>query len=461
MKKPGIRDLVEAERSIDNDSLRKEKISSVPSSPISPPRNLSSSVQMKLEHKTSRTVYPVHIRKTSLSGSPQTDKDPSSPFTPASPVPAASKSEIQKISSARLTERSEAQVPMMSRPSSAPLVPGPRPTAPSASVVQTAPLLARSVSAAGRLGPDPLPATHRRAPQSYRNVIMGNPMASTAASLTHSSSSSSGVNPSPGYSQPSSLVSSVFLSQSSDRLDKSSGQSGVHFSLIARDVLQNGSQWIESSQRESNRMPLDQPSRLDDAQNHDLYRPAHSRSMGNMSTEFPACASGRHNQGLIVDEFPHLDIINDLLDEEHVTGKAAKASSAFHSLNDGPQLLNRQFTFPGDLGTNDDLGSSTSSCRFERSRSYQDARFQQGYSSSGGRHFDMQPDYLPQTASTLSSYGNGKVDGLTPNQWQVAGSDLSYLGMRNTENSYSYYQDYPNMACGVNGYTVFRPSNGP
>ncbi|XP_047180057.1 TNF receptor-associated factor homolog 1b-like isoform X2 [Vigna umbellata] len=460
VKKPGIRDLVEAERSVDNDSLRKEKISSVPSSLISPPRNLSSSGQTKLEHKTSPTVYPVHIRKTSLSGSPQTDKDPSSPFTPASPVPAASKTEIQKTSSARLTERSEAQVPMMSRPSSAPLVPGPRPTAPSASMVQTAPLLARSVSAAGRLGPDPLPATHRRAPQSYRNVIIGNPVASTAASLTHSSSSSSAVNPSPGYSQPSSLVSSVFLPQSSDRLDKSSGQSGVHFSLIARDVLQNGSQWIERSQRESNRMPLDQPSRLDDARNHDLYRPAHSRSMGNMSTEFPACGSGRHNQGLIVDEFPHLDIINDLLDDEYVIGKSAKSSSAFQSLNNGPQLLNRQSTFPGDLSANDDLGSSTSSCRFERSRSYHhDHRLQGGYGLSGG-HYDSVRDYIPPMNNVHCV--NGQVDGLIPNQWQVGGSDLLYLGMRNTENgNYAYYPDYSNMTCGVNGYTVFRPSSGP
>ncbi|KAK8467647.1 hypothetical protein PHAVU_007G129700 [Phaseolus vulgaris] len=454
VKKRGVRDLVEAERSVDNDSLQKEKISAVASSAISPPRNLSSSIQMKLEHKTSITVYPVHVRKTSLSGSQQTDKDPSSPFTSAISVPAVSKTEIQKTSTARLVERSEAQVPIMSRPSSAPLVPGPRPTAPVASMVQTAPLLARSVSATARLGPDPLPATHRHAPQSYRNVIMGSPVASTAA--THSSSSSSGVNPLPGYSQPSSSVSSVLLSQSSHRLDKSAGQSGVHFSMIARDALQNGPQWIESSQRESSRMFFDKPSRLDDAQNHDLCRPVHSRSTGNMSTEFPVCASGRQSQGLMVDEFPHLDIINDLLDEEHGIGKSAKSSSAFQSLNNGPQLLNRQFTFPGDLAANDDLGSSTSSCRFERSRSYHhDHRFHGGYRLSGG-DYDSLRDYNPPMSSVHCV--NGQVDGLIPNQWQVAGSDLLYLDMRNTENdNYAYFPDYSNMTCGVNGYTVFRP----
>ncbi|KHN30733.1 MATH domain-containing protein [Glycine soja] len=461
LNKLGIKDLVETKRPVDNESLQKEKISTVPSSPISPPRNLSS-VQMKLEHKTSATVDPVHVRKTSSSGSQQTDKDPSSPFTSASPVPAVSKTEIQKPSTARLSERSVAQVPMMSRPSSAPLVPGPRPTAPVVvSMVQTAPLLARSVSATGRLGPDPSPATHSHVPQSYRNAMMGNPVASTAASLAHSSSSSSGVIPSPGYSQPSSFVSSMFLSRSSDRLDTSAGQSGVPFTMITQDVLQNGPQWIESSQRESSRsMHYDQPSGLNDVQNHDLYRPVHSRSMGNMSTEFPACTSGRQNQGYLVDEFPHIDIINDLLDDEQGIGKTAKASSAFQSLNNGPQLLNRQFTFPGDLGADDDLGSSTSSCRFERSQSYHhDHRFQGGYDLSGG-HYDSLRDYIQPMSSVPGV--NGQVDGLIRNQWQVAGSDVLYLGMRNTENgSYAYYPDYSNMACGVNGYTVFRPSSGP
>ncbi|KAK7344000.1 hypothetical protein VNO77_13184 [Canavalia gladiata] len=450
--RPDIIDHAEIERPVDNDSLEKEKIA-VPLSPISPPRNLLSFVQMKLEPKSSAAVDPDHLRKTSSSGSQQTDKDPSSPFS-ASRVSAGSKTEIQKTSTARLADRSVSQVPIMSRPSSAPLVPVPRPTAPVVSMVQTAPLLARSASAAGRLGPDPSPATHSYVPQSYRNAIMGNPVVSTAPSLAHSSSSSSGVHPSPGYSQPSLVSSPIFLSQISDRMDNSAAQSGLPFSMMTLDVLQNG------PQRESSRsMHYDHPSGLNDVQNHDLYRPVHSRSMGNMSTEFPACTSGRQNQGL-VDEFPHLDIINDLLDDEHSIGKTAKASSAFQFLNNGPHLLNRQFTFPGDLGENDDLGSSTSSCRFERSRSYHhDHGFQGGYSSSSG-HFDSLRDYIPPMSNV--PYVNGQVDGLIPNQWQLPGSDLLYLGMRNTENdNYAYYPDYSNMACGVNGYTVFRPSNGP
>ncbi|KAL2325898.1 hypothetical protein Fmac_024956 [Flemingia macrophylla] len=457
-KKQNIKDQVNIERTVDNESPQKEKKSAVPSSSGSPKRHLP--VQMKLENQTRVTGdHPCHVRKTSFGVSQSTDKEAFSSLTSVSQVTVGPKAEIRRTSPPRLTERSMTQVALMSRPSSAPLVPGgPRPTASVVSMVQAAPLLARSVSATGRLGPDPSPATHSYVPQSYRNAMMGNPVASTAASVPHSSSSS-GVNPSPGYSQPPLVSSPLFLSQSSDKMNSNASQSGVPFGMITRDVLQNGPNWIESSQREASRsFQYEPPSQLNDVQNLDLYKPMESRSLGNIPGEFPACTSRRQNQGGLVDEFPHLDIINDLLDEEHGIGKAARANSVAQSLNDGPQLLNRQFTFPGDLGTDDDLGSSTSSCRFERSRSYHDTGFQQGYSSSG-RHFDSLQDYFPQ-ANTLS-YGNGKVDVLIPNQWQVAGSDLSYLGMRNTENSYSYYHDYSNMACGVNGYSVFRPSNGP
>ncbi|RDY07411.1 hypothetical protein CR513_08484, partial [Mucuna pruriens] len=95
LKKPSIKDIVEIERPVDNDNLQKEKISGVSSSPISPPRNLSSSTQMMLEHNTNATVDPVHVTKTSSSGSQQIDKDPPSPFTSASPVRAVSKTKIQ------------------------------------------------------------------------------------------------------------------------------------------------------------------------------------------------------------------------------------------------------------------------------------------------------------------------------------------------------------------------------
>ncbi|KAF7837520.1 TNF receptor-associated factor-like protein 1b-like isoform X1 [Senna tora] len=449
-KKPSIKDRV------DIDSLQKEKTSAVPSSPNSPPGNLPPSVQMKLEHRTNATLEHVYARKTSSSGSQQIDKDASTTLTSTSHTAVVPKTEMAKTATLRVSERSH--VPAMSRPSSAPLVPGPRQAAPAVSMVQTSPLLARSVSAIGRLGPDSSPATHSYVPQSYRNAIMGNSVASTAASLPHSNTSTSGVNSSTGFSQSPSMVSqSIFLPQGSDRMDSNAGQSSVPFGMISQDVLQNRPQWIESAVREGTRsLQYDSPSPHNDVQNLDLYKSVHSRSLGNMATEFSACTSGRNGQGLLADEFPHLDIINDLLDDEYSIGNVGRESSVFGSQSNGPQLPSRHFRYPADLGASDDLGSSTSCCRFERSRSYQDHGFRGGYNSSSVR------DYIPQ-GSTLG-YINGQVDGMIGNQWPVGGSDLSYgmNGMRSSENDgYPYYPDYSTMACGINGYTVFRPSNGP
>ncbi|CAI8597371.1 unnamed protein product [Vicia faba] len=99
------------ERETDNECLQK----AVSSPPLSSLRNLSA--QMNLENKTSATLDPFHVTKTALSGSQQTDKDTSSPLPSALQATTASKTEIQKTSIARLTERFVARVPTISRPS--------------------------------------------------------------------------------------------------------------------------------------------------------------------------------------------------------------------------------------------------------------------------------------------------------------------------------------------------------
>ena len=437
---------------VDVERPPKDKMSAVPSSPRSPPKNPASTVRLKMDNHSNAVVDSVTLGKTFSGSTQQTDKP--APMVTSSQT-SRSKPEIQKAASPKPTEKAVAQqVPMMSRPSSAPLVPGPRPAAPVVSMVQTAPLLARSVSAAGRLGPESSQVTHSYVTQSYRNAIVGNPVASSTGGFTQINSQSSGVNQSSAFSQSATFASApMFFPQSSERVDPTSVKSGIPYGMVMRDDLQNGPHWMETSQREASRnMHYDPSSLMNDVQNLNLYKPLHSGSREQLSTQFPACTSGRQTQGVLAD-FPHLDIINDLLDDEHGVGKAASGSPFFQSLSNGPQLLNRQFTFPGDVG------SSSSSCRFERTYSMHDDGFQQGYHSPGSQ-CDSMRDFVPQ-ASALP-YVNGQVDGLIPNQWQVAGSDLSLLGMRSMEgDGYSYYNpDYSNLACGVNGYTVFRPSNG-
>ncbi|KAJ8764596.1 hypothetical protein K2173_006468 [Erythroxylum novogranatense] len=425
-KKLSTNYLVDVERS------SKEKTAAVLPSPRSSPR--SPPTQLKSEDKSLGIVDSAQSKKGGSNCPQQGDKAAAS------------------ITSPRLCEKTiPQQVPVMSRPSSAPLVPAPRPTAPTASMVQTTPLLARSVSATGRLGPDPSQATQSYVPQSYRNAIIGNAVGASSANFPHTILSSSGVNLSSVPTQSSTIVSPrIFLPQSSERVELNSVQSGFPFGMVARDILQNGPHWVENSQRDTSRSLHCDPSILGNGiKNLELYPPVSSGSRELFSTELPACTSGRQTQGMVTDEFPHLDIINELLDDEHANGKGVAANRGLQSLNDGQHILHRH------MGT-----SPSSSCRFERTRSYHEGGFQHCYSSSGP-HFDAGREYVPQ-ASPLT-YANGQMDGLIQSQWQLAGSDLSVIGVRNLEGDGSPYYgpEFSNLACGVNGYnTVFRPSNG-
>lgn len=324
----------------------------------------------------------------------------------------AEKPVIHQVSAKPLTNPLTKSVPPppMSRPLSAPLVEGSRPnatsTAPVISKVQATPFLSRSASAAGYLGPDPSPMTQSYGPPSYRNAMMGSPVPATSSAFSQTHSHS--------YAQP------VFLSQTPERMDSNNSMGpSFSFGMMNHDaVLQNGSQWMESPQRDN----------------------SSSRSLA---------------QGMLADEFPHLDIINDLLDDEYAMpiGSAVGLGPSFHN---GPRHLSHQFTYPGDIGSSLDQSPSTSSCRFDRTRSFHE-EFQHSY----GGGFDFSRDMIPPQPN-LQPYVNGQIDGLVQNQWQIGGSDLSY-GLRNMDgDGYPYHMppDYSNLTMGVNGYTVYRPSNG-
>ncbi|KAL8238551.1 hypothetical protein R6Q59_015118 [Mikania micrantha] len=295
----------------------------------------------------------------------------------------AKKHVAHQVMAQSLTSSPAKSVPPMSRPLSAPLVEGSRPiamsTTPVISMSQTTPFLSRSVSAGGYLGPDPSPVGQSYGPPSYRNAMMGGPVSASSSSFSQTHCHS--------YSQP------VFPPQTPERID-STGSIRPSFTLglTNHDVLQNGRQWLE---------------------------PGSGRSQP---------------QGMLSYEFPHLDIINDLLDDEYVMPIASTLGPLFHN---GPHHLSHQFTFPGD-----------------RSRSFLE-EFQHGY----GGGFDFSGDLI-QPQPNLQPYVNGQIDGLVPNQWQIGGSDLSF-GLRNMDgDGYSCHllPDYSGLTMGVNGYTVYRPN---
>lgn len=436
--------------------ILRDASTAVPSSLQNHQDHMPPTVEQKSSNQSVAAVDSIPIKVSSSTSGHQMEK--TVPVVTSSHVVSAVKAEAQKSTIPKPTEKASAQqAPMMSRPSSAPLIPGPRATAPVVNVVHTSPLLARSVSAAGRLGPDPAPATHSYAPQSYRNAIMGNHVAPSTAGYVHLSTSTSGASPSTAFSLASAMVSSpMYVPHNSERLDPNAVRSSYPFSMVTRDVLPNSPQWVEGSQREAVRSMHYNSPLLNDVQ--DLYKkPIRGSTPDVLSAEFPACTSGRQLQGF-AEEFPHLDIINDLLDDENIVGISARDNSMFQSLGNGPTLLNRQFSLPGDMGgMAGDVGSSTSSCRFERTRSYHDGGFHRGYTSSIS-HYEPTMDFIPP--SSQQQHLNGQIDGLVPN-WRAT-SDLSLLGTRTLDfDGYQYLNaEYSNMAHGMNGYNVFRPSDG-
>ncbi|XP_010262249.1 PREDICTED: MATH domain-containing protein At5g43560-like [Nelumbo nucifera] len=457
-RKLSVKDQVDVETRI------KQRTTESSSYPSSPTTNRPSNVMAKPLAESTALAEPIPVRETTSNSLLQAEKGVSL-TTPQPQVSAVSKSDSQKpVSPSRSTlasmEKPVARQLSVSRPSSAPLIPGHRPTAPVVSMVNTAPLLSRSVSAAGRLGSDPLPTSQSYAPQSYRNAIMGRTVAAGVVGFAPRHSSGPAVNAAPVFSQPPASVSSPILSsQGSTRTDQGFVKSGFSFGNVTPEILQSRPQWMEECSQRDTRNVIRDPSLLNGTQNLYSRGTSSSGSRTYFVDDLTAGLPARQPQGVSADEFPHLDIINYLLDEEHNIGKAAKASSVFQGPSNGHHhLLNRQLTFPGNMGVSADMGPSVNCCRLDRPTSYHDDGMQRIYSSSG--HFDGMRDVVPQVG--LSVYANSGINGLAQNRWPVDGADLSLLSMRNGESDGYPFQlpEYSNMASGINGYAVFRPSNG-
>ncbi|KAK6786859.1 hypothetical protein RDI58_015384 [Solanum bulbocastanum] len=449
---------------------------SVQSPSRSPQKSTVSAVQSKENLKISVTSDPILV-KSSFSDSPKlTDKSgpvvvsaETSVMLKADPHKAVEvkplkkpllqpatisteKSLYKQVTTSATAERSiSRQVPAQSRPLSAPLVTDPRPASPVASMVQATQLLPRSVSAAGRLGPDPSPATHSYVPQSYRNAIMGGLVSGSPVGFSQPHSPSSAVNSPHPYSQSPSLTSGLMLSpECPERTEHRSAGPSFSYGMANEDTSWNGQKWESSA---SYCRSVSHPFVLNDIQESDMLKPVNSRTHDHLPSELPACTSGCQSQSVLADEFPHLDIINDLLNDENGIGRASEPNSGWQRYSNH---LNRQFSYPGDISMATDLGPSTRSCRFERTRSYHD-ELQHYY--SGGLYNSIR-NMIPQPNP---QFVNGQIDQLVHDQWQLMHSDPSFLGMRNghTDTGYLYHTpDYSNMACGVNRYRVFRPSNG-
>ncbi|XP_073277089.1 TNF receptor-associated factor homolog 1a-like isoform X2 [Primulina huaijiensis] len=437
---------------------------------VSPPRSPSISTPSittsKLESKLRVTTNPVVAKKRSSESENQVHR--TSSISNSDESATTSQSDAQKILTPKHAENpsgnqvsvvsekahmqharvaadkpSMPQVPVMSRPLSAPIVPAPRPAVSMVSVVQTTSTLARLVNATGRLGPEAAASpTQSYIPQFYRNAIISSQVTGNSSAYWQNHSASSATN------------APLFLSHSSDIMDSNSIRPRFPFGTVNHhDRLQNGPPWMENPQVDNSRnLTGDHAPLLNGMPHYDLYGPAPRRSQDHLS-ELPASTSGRQNH-VSLDEFPHIDIINELLDDEHGIGMG------YQSFKRGPHSINRQFSFPSyHHGMSSSQLLSSGLCRLERTRSYLDDGFQHVYGSITGNPYDPIQDIRLHTGPR--PYLNGHIDGLTRNQWQISG-DMPCSTISNGEiDGYPHHiLDFPNHAVGINGYSVFRPSNG-
>ncbi|CAD5311704.1 unnamed protein product [Arabidopsis thaliana] len=374
----------------------KEKSTAVHSSPRNVAKNPSPLTQTKPEKKSISTADGIPNRKVLATGPPS-----SSQVVLPSDIQSQTvglRADMQKLSAPK-----QPPATTISRPSSAPIIPAMRPSPITvSSSVQTTTSLPRSVSSAGRLGPDPsLHNQQTYTPQSYKNAIVGNSLGSSSSSFNHHPSSHGVV--------PTTLPSSSY-SQS----PTSSYQSSFPYS-------QDGLLWTGRS-----------PSSVNMGMNNNTYSPAvtSNRSLNHMDVQI----AQQQAQSMMTDEFPHLDIINDLLEDEQCSNMVYNGSI----FNPQPQVFNGQYSsYHGEL-------------------------------LSGGRTRSFGEEGLHYMAR--GPYG---TDGMMPRQWQMTNMDLSLPAMRSngmedgTSSAANYHHSYfgldasnPSFTSGINGYTEFRPSNG-
>ncbi|XP_020095243.1 MATH domain-containing protein At5g43560-like isoform X2 [Ananas comosus] len=333
------------------------------------------------------------------------------------------KTETQKpTTSSKNTTTISSATATKSRPLSAPLIPAPRPYIPTVSMVQAAPQLSRSRSAAGRLGNnDPSPSAPSYFPQSYRNAIMGN-MATTG---TTSPAMSQGVAYSHSSTSVSSASTSVLQSQISSRSDQSSLRPGFTFGSVRPDALNNQNCWIDNEKFGLNI--------LSDMEGLSIYGESQHKRLPPQN--FPN----------YTDEFPHLDIINDLLDEEQSNGR-------LHHDYNHQQSFSRQYSLP-----------ASSSGQFDQAEQCYESISRAFDSCTGGLVHGLREGHF--SPLDLSMYPDGQIDGVMQNQWLYGpGADLSMLNLgAGDANGYPYQQlgEYSNLTTGVEGYSIYRPAGGP
>ncbi|XP_074587115.1 TNF receptor-associated factor homolog 1a-like isoform X2 [Curcuma longa] len=361
------------------------------------------------------------------------------PITSRSTTTSSIHSEAQK-NNVSGRNNSSLQGNATSRPSSAPLIPALRPTASITTTLQAVPLLSRSVSSAGRLGTASPASASSNVPQSYKNAIIGKlANASSSQSVACSQSSSEFAS------------SASTLPQTSSRNEHMPSQSGLTFGCLNPEVVtslhpyrDNHYEFATSTSSSSTTYNSQSfGSLVGNMEKLNLY--------GNPNMQYPDAIGSRvcpQPQDTVVEEFPHLDIINDLLNEDENIGQTNMSSS---------HIFSRHYSLPVNY-SNGETRLLVSSSQFGQSENHYGEGFQRGYDGASSKLLHrIRDEHFRQTDH--SSYTNSMFDRSMQEQLPYRNTDPLMFNLTNGDaNEYVHQLPYY-MARGGNGF-LYRP-NGP
>ncbi|XP_047072879.1 TNF receptor-associated factor homolog 1a-like [Lolium rigidum] len=398
------------------------------------------------------------------SPAPQIDKVVSLNAVPRQ-WPPLSNSEPRKVSvPKKIVVTSVPRTPAASRSLIAPLFQAPRATLSSTPAVQVPPLQSRSFTVSRRASNEPSPPVPSYVPQTYRNAIIGNGGLDTTLS-SHDKVTSLGQ--SNTLSEPLSAYASAtsVMLPPVGRNGQLPGNQGFMSGHGKLDTLDNWHPWKGDSDANKHMWRNDTPYQQlnGDAHIHpwndNLYQQASNRETEEQGRfggiqhrqfqrEIPTNFVSHQLQGLVGEEFPHLDIINDLLEEEQ--SKVSMAEPPIHEY----RTFGLPFSPSGNL-VEADIASLSNSGRLNLTDHYYEG-YPGAYDMPNAIHRPREGHF-----STSNAYSNGMVDSISSKPWLYSYPNPVVNPGINSNGYTQQMGDYTNYASGrVHEEYLYRRADG-
>ncbi|CAM0883395.1 unnamed protein product [Alopecurus aequalis] len=399
------------------------------------------------------------------SSAPQVDKVVPLNTVPRQ-LPPVSNLEARKITvQKKIVVTCVPRTPAASRPSSAPLFQAPRSTLPPTTAVQVPTLQSRSFTVSRGATNQPSPPVTSYVPQTYRNAIIGNGSLDTNLSSLDKATSLGQSNALPHPLSAYASTTSVMLPPvgRNGQLPGNQGFMSGHGKL---GTLDNWHPWKGDSDGNKHMWRDDTPYQQTNVDaricpwNDNSYQQANNSGTEEQGgfggiqhrqfqREMPANFVSHQLQGSVGEEFPHLDIINDLLEEEQ--SNVSMAEPPLHEY----QAFGLPFSPRGNLAEAD-IASLSSSGRSNLTEHYYDEGYPGAHDRLNALHRLREGQF-----STFDAYSNGRVDSISPKPWLYNYPNPMVNPGVNSNGFSQQMGDYTNYASGrMNEEYLYRSANG-